>query len=120
MLEGDERVPLGALPNNSLVISRSSTSTVRVRFLCSSTSVSSGVGKLIGLGGSPVASTNFFIDLIQLGTVEVVNTNQNINIGSGNQGVFTCRIPDENGRTVDINIGIYSNDIQCEWDGSLP
>ena len=117
---GDESVPLGALPNNSLVISRPSSSATRVRFLCRSTSASSNVGELIGIDGVPVTNNPFSVDTAQVGTLEATNSNTNTDIGSGNQGVFTCRIPDDNGRTVDINIGVYSNDVHCKCYGSLP
>ena len=96
------------------MISRDSSSSIRLRFSCRSTSASSGVGELIDLIGNPVNLLRFFVDTTQVGTVEVVNSNNNVDIGSTNQGIYTCRIPDENGRTVDINVGIYSNDIHCE------
>ena len=113
--QGDDSVPLGALPNNGLIISRTSSNIVRLLFTCRSTSGSSSVGELIGPSGFPVNSLRFFIDLTQVGTVEAVNSIDNVAIGSDNQGIHTCRIPDENGETAEVNVGIYSNDFQCKY-----
>ena len=48
------------------------------------------------------------------GAFVATNSVDNTMISSSNQGIFTCRIPDENGRTVEVNVGIYSNDIHCK------
>ena len=102
---GDGGVPLGALPNNSLIIALSPIETVRLQFFCSSTSMSSDVGVLIG----PVTSlAEFFnISTLQVGTLEVVNNDILSSLTSMEQGIYTCRIPNSVGAMVDVNVGIY-------------
>ena len=104
---GDGSVPLGALPNNGLMIALSIMATVRLQYVCRSTSNSSGVGQLIG----PVTSPDqlFNISTLQAGTLEVVNDGAFPSLTSMDQGIYTCQIPDSVGTMVDINVGIYPN-----------
>ena len=110
---GDDSVPLGALPNNGMMIALDLMAPVRLQFLCRSTSNSSGVGQLIG----PVASLDQFFNIstLQVGTVEVINDGSLPSLMTMDQGIYTCRIPNSVGAMVDINVGIYPNgfDSKC-------
>ena len=70
-----------------------------------------GAGMLIGLGGSHIVAPNtsvFEISNPQPGELNVANIVANSNdLTVSEQGVYTCRIPLQNGETREINIGIY-------------
>ena len=69
------------------------------------------VGELIGLDGIGITSNNFlFVSSVSLpGELNIFNggglTTQTL--GANQQGVYTCRIPDERGAVVSVNIGVY-------------
>ena len=68
------------------------------------------VGKLIGLDGKTVDTTNntFHIENPQAGELYVSSRHYEDPISFNKQGVYTCRIPLESGEIRDINIGIYA------------
>ena len=37
-------------------------------------------------------------------------------LSSGDQGVYSCTIPDFNGVLITINVGLYPNGYQGEWN----
>ena len=118
---GDRSVPTGALPNNSLIISNNATATLRLRFVCRSTSSYSNVGQLLGLDGSEVSTASLFTILsIQVGTLDVQNNDGHPALMSVDQGVYTCRLPDETGEAVDVNIGIYPSGFNSECNKGIP
>ena len=120
VIVGDHSIQIGALPNNSLIISNDAAETVRFHFVCRSSSSSSNVGELLGLDGSAVSTGSFFAILnVQVGTVDVQNNNGHTAVTAMEQGVYTCHIPDEAGETVDVNIGIYPNGFNSEWDKGI-
>ena len=79
-------------------------------FTCYSGSTKVNVGKLIGLDGRDI--THSVGDPFNAvtggannpGTLEVHGHGR---LTHSDEGVYTCRIPDETGRIVDVNIGIY-------------
>ena len=67
------------------------------------------VGTLIGLDGTNVTTGGVFeITNPQVGElrVESISMKQS-NLTASDQGVYTCRIPLQNGEMTDINVGIY-------------
>ena len=117
MNTGDDSVPTGVLPNNGIVIARDVTSGNRILFQCRSGSTMTGVGHLVDLDG------NTFNIGQNSGVFSVENTGSGSNPGSvhfrnrvgaetltaAHEGVYSCRIPDETGNVVDVNIGVYRN-----------
>ena len=89
-------------------------STVSLR--CRSGTTLVGVGEFIGLDGTALNGTTNPFSVI----VSPVNSPGHINIettsltSAADQGVYTCRIPDESNNSVDVNIGIYLNGFKCE------
>ena len=69
------------------------------------------VGELIGLDGRAIVNSSFFeISNSQPGELRVVNfVSNSTDLPASGQGVYTCRIPLQNGETREINIGIYSS-----------
>ena len=111
-------IPSGSFLNNNLVTLTSMDTVFRLRLFCRSDSMMENVGKFIGLDESPIIthnSTFFEISKPQPGELRVVNfvTSSTDLTGSG-QGVYTCRIPLQNGETREINIGIYSSGYSSE------
>ena len=74
---------------------------------CISGSTSSNVGHLFDINEVDItlSSTDpFFIFRNNPGTVHVRSLRS---LRSNEQGIYTCRIPDESGTTVDVNVGLY-------------
>ena len=67
------------------------------------------VGTLIGLDGTNVTTGGAFrITNAQAGELRVESRHMNqSNLTASDQGVYTCRIPLQNGTIKNINIGIY-------------
>ena len=40
----------------------------------------------------------------------------NVGLSPGDQGVYSCTIPDNNGVLITINVGLYPNGYQGEWN----
>ena len=78
--------------------------------------MSTNVGQFIGLNGINVTSNGYFaISHPQPGemTVENIVGFHNI-LTSSQQGVYTCRIPLQNGDSTDVNVGIYPSGFNSE------
>ena len=121
---GDDSVSTGALPNNGIVIAIAETFGNSISFQCRSGSTETDVGDIIGLDGNvlPIDSTGAGVTTggrnvrqaspatvflrNRAGTEPVLTADEN--------GVYTCRIPDENGAIVDVNIGVYQDGFNSE------
>ena len=101
----------GSFSNNGLVSLNPMDTKFRLRLFCRSDSMMEGVGKFIGLDGSPIVThNNSFFEIFnhQPGELGVVNFVANsTDLTASGQGVYTCRIPLQSGETVEMNIGIY-------------
>ena len=116
---GDDSVPVGVLPNNGIVIAQDVTSRNRLSFQCRSGSTETDVGDIIGLDGNtlPIASfsggvTTGGLNVRRASPATVFVRNRVANepaLTADEAGVYTCRIPDESGAMVDVNIGVYAN-----------
>ena len=110
--------PTGSQPNNGLVISNDVTSGRRFRFFCRSDSLTLNVGELIGLDGNVITTSTDFIGFeapANGGELRMENTvgSQQV-LTADQQGIYTCRIPLQNGIETNINIGIYPNGFTSE------
>ena len=113
--------PIGSQPNNGLVRPIVSASTFpeacRLRFFCRTDSTVTNLGELIGPGGTAITSSDVFeinTDRID-GELQVQNFVSSNNVTSSEQGVYTCRIPQQSGEIREINIGIYPTAFNCEF-----
>ena len=110
-------------PNNGIVIARNSGGD-RFNFQCRSGSTGTDVGDIIGLDGNalPIDSTGAGVTTGGLNvrraspaTVLVRNrAGTEPALTAAEAGVYTCRIPDESGTMVDVNIGVYQNGFNSE------
>ena len=124
MNTGDGSVSTGVLPNNGIGIAQDVTSGNRISFLCRSGSTGTSVGDIIGLDGNalPIDSSGAGVTTGGLNvrrgnpaTVFVRNRAANEPaLTAAEVGVYTCRIPDESGTIVDVNIGVYANGFNSE------
>ena len=92
-----------ALPNNGMIITSGRVSDLR----CISGSSRSNVGHLFDISEVDITLSNtdpFFIFRNSPGMVHIRSVR---NLRSNEQGIYTCRIPDETGTTVDVNVGLY-------------
>ena len=105
-------IPSGSFPNNGLVSHNTRHRTYRLRFVCHSDSMDENVGELIGLNGSVMHNTSFLEILHSLpGGPEVRNNvSGHTLMPPSEEGIYTCRIPLNNGEVEEINIGIYRSD----------
>ena len=118
MVTGDDSVPTGVLPNNGIGIAVAVASGDRISFQCRSGSLDTGVGQLVDLDGNIFAigeNSGVFIvqktgsGSAQPGSVQFRNRVEAETLTAAHEGVYTCRIPDETGNDVDVNIGVYRN-----------
>ena len=102
-----------ALPNNGLVMANDE-STLRLR--CRSGTTLVDVGEFIGLNETALdGTTNPFIVKVSPSNNPGLMIVRTTSLTSADdQGVYTCRIPDERNNSVDINIGIYLNGFNSE------
>ena len=108
----------GSQPNNGLVISNDVTSGYRFRFFCRSDSVMLNVGELIGLDDNAITTNTDSIGFEapgnggELRVESIVGSQQALT--ADQQGIYTCRIPLQNGTGTNINIGIYPSGFTSE------
>ena len=110
--------PTGSQPNNGLVISSNPTTGLRFRFFCRSDSLTLNVGELIGLDDDVITTGTDFIGFETPdngGELRVENSvgSQQV-LTADQQGIYTCRIPLQNGTNTSINIGLYPNEFASE------
>ena len=105
--------PRGNLPlSNGLIVSDNpSGSDFRFRIFCRSNSMMGNVGEFIGVDGNVLSSNSIFdIASSQPGEIRIQNRvgSQN-SLSTSQEGIYTCRIPLQNGEIREINVGIYSS-----------
>ncbi len=110
-------VPTGGLPNNGIVVALSTrTSSLTFAFQCRSGSrTDRSVRQFIGLDGQ-TRGTNGGLGVGFPGQPSAIAVNNagRPDLLSGEEGVYTCRMLDENGDTVEANVGIYRNGFNSE------
>ena len=81
----------------------------RLRIYCRSESVLENVGQFIGPDGTNFTDDNIFaIAHLQPGEMTIENiVGVQSALTSSQQGVYTCRMPIQNGEIKNINMGIY-------------
>ena len=109
---GDRSAPTGVLPNNGIVIARDVTSGTVIQVQCRSGSTMTGVGQLVDLDGNTfnIGQTSGVFNIEQpKGGLGFVQFRRAETLTAADEGVYSCRIPDETGSDVDVNIGVYQN-----------
>ena len=111
-------IPRGNFPlTNGLVISDNpSGNDYRFRIFCRSDSMTGNVGEFIGLDGNVLSSNSIFsIANPQAGELRVQNrVGSQSSLTASQEGVYTCRIPLQNGEIREINVGVYSSGFNSE------
>ena len=101
-----------ALPNNGMILTGAGG---RISgFRCISGTSRSNVGHLFDINEADITTSNtdpFFTFRNSPGTVHVRSLRSLL---SNEQGIYTCRIPDERGTTVDVNVGLYLSTSICK------
>ena len=97
-----------ALPNNGLIVAGVDD---RIsEFRCLSGSSSQDVGQLINPDGDDITFLDSDHFLVRKGgsyDPGLVHVRRAVPLRREEEGVYTCRIPDEKGETVDVNVGLY-------------
>ncbi len=109
-------VPTGALPNNSIVVALSTRTNDRLTFAfqCRSGSrTDNSFHQFIGLDGQTRSIGGGLRVGFGLSSIRVNNQDRS-DLSEQEEGVYTCRMLDENGDTVDANVGIYRNGFNSE------
>ena len=116
MNTGAGGVPTGVLPNNGIVIAQSSGNFL---IQCRSGSTMTDVGQFVDLSGNTFNIGQTF-GAFRVGTIGTepgtVTLRNNGAPTNADNGVYSCRIPDESGAMVDVNIGVYRNGFNSEFD----
>ena len=99
-----------ALPDNGLIIADANN---RIsEFRCLSGSSSSEVGQLLNPAGEDITFIDSDVFLVRRGGIYdpgLIHIHRIVPLSDEEQGVYTCRIPDERGTAVDVNVGLYLN-----------
>ncbi len=114
-------VPTGGLSNNGIVVALSTTppgETITFAFQCRSGAVTDSPTdrQFIGLDGQPRGTSG----TLRIGmtssqpSVVLVDNREESDLSAEEEGVYTCRMLDENGDTVEANVGIYRNGFNSE------
>ena len=90
-----------SLANNSMVIINSQI----IDFICYTNSSDSNVGYIILPDNRQYYDTEQVRRLRPLG-IQFQNNNNRLRV---NTGIYTCRLPDSNGKILDINLGVYTS-----------
>ena len=101
------------IPNNSLITTTNPSGRIP-RFRCLSGSSTSNVGKLIDPNGKDITKSRsdpFVASNYERGSLVVSNVRPLV---AADVGIYTCRIPDENGVSVDVNFGLYLSSISSK------
>ncbi len=110
-------VPTGGIPNNAIVVALSTrTGSLTFAFQCRSGSgTDRSVRQFIGLDGQPRGTGGGLrVDFPGHPSAIAVNNAGRPDLLEQEEGVYTCRMLDENGDTVDANVGIYRNGFNSE------
>ncbi len=111
-------VPTGGLRNNGIVVALSTRSAdgVTFAFQCRSGSrMDNSVRQFIGLDGHPRSTGGgLVVSFPGQPSAIVVNNIGRPDLLAGEEGVYTCHMLDENGDTVEANVGIYRNGFNSE------
>ena len=92
------------------------TSENTIQLRCISGSTSTDVGEFIGLDETNIMSLSgdpFTVTVSPGGNPGHINIETN-SLNSTDQGVYTCRIPDEKNNKVHVNVGIYLSGFNSE------
>ena len=104
-----------ALMNNSLI--KADSNQRLGEFSCLSGSKQGGVGQFIGRDGRDITYQSddpFYVSIGNTHHPGLVQVNGYRALHKHYQGVYTCRIPDETGSVVDINVGLYRHEFNSE------
>ena len=104
-----------ALMNNSLI---KADSIQRLReFSCMSGSKRGGIGHFIGRDGKDITYKSgdpFHVSIGGIRNPGLIEVSSYNTLYASYQGVYTCRILDETGSLVDINVGLYRYEFNSE------
>ncbi len=110
-------VPTGGLPNNGIVVALSTRhASLTFFFECRSGSLTdNSVRHFIGLDGQTRGTGGGLVAGFSDDPSAIfVNNIGRPDLSAEEEGVYTCRMLDENGTTVDANVGIYRNGFNSE------
>ncbi len=112
-------VPTGALPNNGIVIALSSPPPGKAftfALQCRSGSrTDTSDREFIGLNGQPHSTGGgLAVTFPKQPSAITVNNVERPDLSAGEEGVYTCRMADENEETVEANFGLYRNGFNSE------
>ena len=104
-----------ALMNNSLI--KADSNQRLGEFSCMSGSKQGGIGQFIGRDGKDITYKSgdpFHVSIGNTHHPGLIQVNVYSSLHTHYQGIYTCRIPDETGNFVDINVGLYRYEFNSE------
>ena len=109
-----------ALMNNSLI---KAASNQHLEFMCMSGSKQGGIGHFIGQNGQDITykfGRPFYVSIGGIDNPGLIHVRSYRTLHTHYQGIYTCRIPDETGSLVDINVGLYRYEFNSESMITIP
>ena len=101
-----------ALPNNGMIVTGAGG---RIsEFRCLSGSTHPNTGHLFDINETDITLSNTDPFFTFRGSPGMVHVRSIRALASNEQGIYTCRIPDETGVTVDVNVGLYLSGSTCK------
>ena len=101
------------IANNGLIIALGSGSE-RLRFECVSNSSQSGVGEITGRDGAELNTGGIWTVVNPFSRPGVLRVRATGALTAGDQGIYTCTIPDDSGKNIDISVGLYPSGFSGE------
>ena len=103
------------IANNGVIIAQSVTSSDIIQFECVSNSSQTGVGGITGRDGTTLINNRNMRTIVSAGSRPGFIRFRAINsFTAGDQGIYTCTIPDANDNNIIINVGLYPNGFNGE------
>ena len=99
------------IANNGLIIALGSGTSLQ--FDCVSNSSQSGVGVITGRGGTALTGGIWQV-VNPFSRPGVLRVRANGVLAAGDQGIYTCTIPDDSGNSIAINVGLYPSGFSGE------
>ena len=103
-----------SLPNDGLIIAQAYSKRIS-EFRCLSGTTKHNVGQLIGINGLDIVSDStdpFFITRGSTNSPGLIHVRNTLTFEEGYDGIYTCKLSDENEAIFSVNVGLYRNGVE--------
>ena len=103
-----------SLPNDGLIIAHAYSKRIS-EFRCLSGTTRHNVGQLIGTNGLDIVGNSTDPFLVTRGSAYspgMIHVRNTLTFEEGYDGIYTCKLPDENGAISSVNVGLYRTGVK--------